>query len=213
MALRTFLKIMLAYVSALVADCVRDIECKIVTSFLGGNFQELAVLRLREMLLKIEMKGRATCKMLDILASMKAHLVYNVQRFVFNNVEIAVVAVTRHCITVFPIPFCMLHSHILRRNHLAIEQCCLGSIPDVVFFDKAESVLNELDIIRIVVNLNTKEFSSLYKTVYTNRKILSSYIDEAGIKEREHSLRLKSLKILIICKLYLVDEIYNFRQI
>ena len=44
LALRTFLQVMLADVSASVADSVRDVKCKVVTSLLGCNAQELAVL-------------------------------------------------------------------------------------------------------------------------------------------------------------------------
>lgn len=44
MTFRTFLQIVLAYVSALVADSVRNIECEVVTSLLGGYAQKLGIL-------------------------------------------------------------------------------------------------------------------------------------------------------------------------
>ena len=43
---RTLLEIVLAYMAALVADCVRDVECEIVTSFLGGYTEQLGILSL-----------------------------------------------------------------------------------------------------------------------------------------------------------------------
>ena len=56
MALRTLLEIVLADVAALVADCVRTVECEVVTSFLCRYTKELRVLSLRQMFLKVEME-------------------------------------------------------------------------------------------------------------------------------------------------------------
>lgn len=46
MTLRTFLEIVLADMSAAVADCVRDVEREIVTSFLCSNTKKLGILSL-----------------------------------------------------------------------------------------------------------------------------------------------------------------------
>ena len=45
-AMRTFLQIAFVYVSAVVADGVRNVESKIVSAFASGHSQQLAVLRL-----------------------------------------------------------------------------------------------------------------------------------------------------------------------
>ena len=42
--MRTFLEVTLVDVSAVVADCIRDIECEVVASFLGSHAQQLAIL-------------------------------------------------------------------------------------------------------------------------------------------------------------------------
>ena len=44
MTLRTFLEVVLADMSTLVADGVRDVECKVVTSFLCCNSEKLGIL-------------------------------------------------------------------------------------------------------------------------------------------------------------------------
>jgi hypothetical protein len=56
-ALRTFLEIVLADVAALVADGVRNVECKVVTSFLCSHAKKLAVLCLCKMFFKVKVKG------------------------------------------------------------------------------------------------------------------------------------------------------------
>lgn len=75
MTFRTFLKIVLAYMTALVADGVRNVECEVVASFLCSHTKKLSILCLRKMLFKVKMKSRATGKMFDILPSMQTHLV------------------------------------------------------------------------------------------------------------------------------------------
>ena len=121
-AFRTFLKVMLAYMSACVADGVRDVECKVVASLDSRNLEKLTVLSFGKMLLQIEMEGGTSCQVFYVFASVQAHLVDYVQRLVFYNVEIAVIAVTRNSISVFLIPFCMLYTDILSRNHLTVEK-------------------------------------------------------------------------------------------
>ena len=44
MALRTFLQVMLADVTAFVADRIRNVEGKVVTSFLSCDTQKLSIL-------------------------------------------------------------------------------------------------------------------------------------------------------------------------
>ena len=125
MTFRTLLKVMLANMAAFVAYRVRNVECEIIASFLSGNTEELAVLGLCKMLLKIEMQCRSTGKMLDIFTAMKTKFVDYVERLVFHNIEIAVVTVSWNYISVFPIPFCMFDADIFCRNHFAVEQCGL----------------------------------------------------------------------------------------
>jgi len=45
-AFRTLVQIMLADMSALVADRIRNVECEVVAAFLGGDTQKLCILGL-----------------------------------------------------------------------------------------------------------------------------------------------------------------------
>jgi hypothetical protein len=57
MTLRTFLEVVLADMSTLVADGVRDVEREVVASFLGSDLKQLGVLSFGEMFLKIKVKS------------------------------------------------------------------------------------------------------------------------------------------------------------
>ena len=57
MTFRTFLEVVLADMSTLVADCVRDVELEVVASFLGSDLKQLGVLSFGEMFLTIKGKS------------------------------------------------------------------------------------------------------------------------------------------------------------
>ena len=144
---------------------------------------------------------------------MQAHLVDDVERLVFNDVEVAVVAVAWNGIAVFPIPFCVFHTYILSRDHLAVEEGCLCAVLLVIFLDESESALYELYVCRVVVDLYAEEFCSLHETVDTDSKVLAADVDEACIEERKHALLLESLEVLVVCELYLVNEVNNLCEV
>ena len=56
-ALRAFLQETLVDVTAVVANRVRDVESEIVTAFAGGYTQQLTVLVLGEVFLKVAVQG------------------------------------------------------------------------------------------------------------------------------------------------------------
>ena len=145
--------------------------------------------------------------MLYVLAAVETELVHDIEGIILNHIEIAVVAVTRHPVAVFAVPLRVFYSHILRRNHLAVEESFLGAILLVVSFDYAEHFLYEFGVLRIVGNFKSEEFRSLYHTVDTYGEILPCDIDVTGIEERKHTLGLKVLEILVVADLYLVHEV------
>ena len=88
--------------------------------------------------------------MLDIGRAMKFELLYYVCIRVFNDIEIAIIAITRDKITVFPIPLGMLNAYILCWYHLAVEQYVLGAILLIILLYKSENCLYKLQVIGIV---------------------------------------------------------------
>ena len=128
MTMRALMEIALVDGSAVVANGVWNVERKIITTFLGCHLEQLAILLLGEVLLKIHVEGRTACEVLNIWCTMELELLYDICVGVLNYIEIAVVAIARNEISVFPIPLRMLYSNILGGNHLAVEQYVLGAI-------------------------------------------------------------------------------------
>ena len=77
--------------TAVVADGIRDIEGEIVTSFDSRYAQELTVLRLAQMLLKVTMERRTSGEVLDVFASVQTEAVKHIEFGILHDVEIAVV--------------------------------------------------------------------------------------------------------------------------
>ena len=127
------MQVSLIYMSAVIADSVRYVECKVVTSFLCGNFQQLFVLHLREVLLKVHVQSRATCEMLNIWRSVHLKLVDDIERLIFHYVEVRIVTVTWYEVAILTVPLSVLDTYVLSRNHLAVEENLLGAILLVEF--------------------------------------------------------------------------------
>ena len=84
----------------------------------------------------------------------------------------------------------MFHTHVLRRNHLAVEHHILRAVLFVLLLDDAEQLLNEMRILRRVFDLQTEELCCLYQTIHTDRQILTADIDVAGVEQRQHAFLL-----------------------
>ena len=73
--------------------------------------------------------------MLYIAASMQTEFIDNIQRFVFYNIEITVITFSECLEACFFIPFSVLHSYILSRNHFAIKQNILCTVLPIISFN------------------------------------------------------------------------------
>ena len=77
--MRALLQIALVDMTAVVADRVGDIEGEVVTSFDSRYAEQLAVLRLAEVLLEVTVQRRTTGEVLDVLTSVETETVEYVE--------------------------------------------------------------------------------------------------------------------------------------
>ena len=123
--------------SAVVADGIRDVECKVVAAFAGGHAQQLSVLFLAEVFFQIAVQCRAAGEMFDIFLPVEAELVQDVGVGVFYDVEVAVIAVAVNLVAVFLIPLGMFHAYVFGGDHLTVEHQFFGAVLLVVFLDES----------------------------------------------------------------------------
>ena len=74
LAVRAFGEISLVDVSAVVAQRVGDVEGEIVTTLLCSYAEEMAILCLRQMLLKIAVERTSACEMVDVATTVETEL-------------------------------------------------------------------------------------------------------------------------------------------
>ena len=207
MTLGAFLEVAFVNVTTVVADGVGDIEGEVVATLFGSHLEQLHVLLLGEVLLKVAVPRRTAGKVLDVGGAMQAEFVEHGERLVLDDVEVTVVAVARHEIAVLAVPFGMLHTHILGGNHLAVEHHILGAVLLVLLLHQTEDGLYELAVLRIVVDGDAHELGSLDQAVDTDGEVLARDVDIAGVEERQHAMSLQVLQVLIIGQLHLVAEV------
>ena len=159
------------------------------------------------MFLQVHVQGRAAREVLDVFAAVQSELVHDVERFVLDDVKIAVVTVAPHLVAVALVPFGMFHSHVLRRNHLAVEHHLLRAVLLVVLFDHSENFLCKTFVIGIVVDRNAEKFGCFDQSVHTDSEVLARHIDIARIEQGQHPLRLHVFQVLVVGQLHLVHQI------
>ena len=142
--MRALLEVALVDIAAIVADSVGDVEGEVVASLLGCHLQQMQILLLGEVFLKVHVEGGATGKVLDVGSTMELELVDDGQRVVFNHIKIAVVAVAGHKVAVLTIPLGVLHTDILGWDHLAVEHYVLRAVFLIILLDEPEDALEAL---------------------------------------------------------------------
>ena len=175
--MRALLEVTLVNSSAIIADGIGDVEREVVATLLSSHAEQLAVLCLRQVLLKVAVQSRSTCQVLNILDSVQTETVNHVKRIILNLVEVAVVAVTRYYIAVLLVPLGILYTHILGWNHLTIEHHTLTAVLLIQFFYDSQNGLHIFCVTRVVTYLYTQELSRLYKSVYANGQVLAADVD------------------------------------
>ena len=104
-AFGAFFQVTLVDMTAVVANGVRNVESEIVAAFAGSHSKQLTVLVLGKVFFKVAVKCRTASKVLDVFLTVKTELIKNIGVRIFNDVEIAVVAVAVHFIAVFLVRF------------------------------------------------------------------------------------------------------------
>ena len=107
----------------------------------------------------------------------------------------------------------MLHTHILGRNHLAVEHHILTAVLLVVLLNQSENTLNEMHIVVVRCDFQSHELSSLYQAVDTNGQVLTVDIDITGIEQRQHTMCLQVFQVFVVGQLHLMAQVDHLAKI
>ena len=173
MAFGALLEVALVDVAAVVADGVGDVEGEVVATLLGSHLQQLHVLLLGEVFLKVAVECGAAGEVLDVVFAMEAELVQNGERLVLDDVEVGVVAVARHEVAVLAVPLGVFDADVLGGDHLAVEHDFLGAVFLVFLLHQAEDGLHELAVFGAVLDGDAHELGSLDEAVDADGEVLA----------------------------------------
>ena len=198
LAVRTLGEVSLVDATTVVAEGVGDVEGEIIAPLDGGDAEEMSILRLGEVLLKVAVEGASSGEMGDVPSAVEAELGNGVDVLVFDDVEVGVVAVARDKIAGLLVPSCVLDADVFSRNHFAVEKEFFGAILLVVAFDEREDIFDKLLIFRVVANGDTEAFCRFDDAVDTDGEVLALDVDVAGIEEREQSSLTHPVEVFVV---------------
>ena len=160
---------MLADMPTALAQGVRDVEGQVIAARLHRGVQQLAILLLGQMLVEVDMAGRASIEVSCEVTPMELQLIQHIDSRIFHPEEIAVVAIARDAEFIGAIPRGILHTLILGRNHLSIEHDSLRSGALVGLVDGLKNSFGISNILRIFrVNRNAQCFRTFDEAVDAN---------------------------------------------
>ena len=151
--------------------------------------------------------------MFDVGRTVQFELVEDGQRVVLYAVEVAVVAVAWHEVSVLTVPFRMFHAHVLGRDHLAVEHRLLGAESLVLLLDQSEYRLYELLVAVVRSYVQTHELRSLYQSVDADGEVLTVDVDVSCIEEWQHVVVQQLLEILVIRQLNFMAQYDHMLQV
>ena len=212
-AVRALGEVALVDATTFVAERVGDVEGEVVAAFHSGHAEEVAVLRLREVLFEVAVEGAAAGEVVDVSTTVEAELLDGIGVFVLYDVEIRVVAVARHVVAVFAIPAGVLDPDVLGGNHFAVEEQILRAVFLVVGLDERENTLNEVAILLIVADGDAEAFGRFDHTIDTDGEILALDVDVAGIEEGKQTAGAHPFQVFVVGHLHFVHQIDDFIEI
>ena len=109
-ALRALLQLVLADISAVVADGVGHIKSEVGAAFMNRVEDQQFILAGGKVLFEVDMAGAAAVEVADIAIAMKSNLIENRCLRIFDDEKIAVITCPRNGKTVRFIPFGILYA-------------------------------------------------------------------------------------------------------
>jgi len=179
------MQVVLGNMAAVIANRIRNIDGPVRTASLDCDIHQFAILVFAQMLFQIQMQGAAAIQILSHFGTVKHELINGFGR-IFDNIEVAVIAITRYHKTIFLVPLGIFHTKIFSWHILGVEHDAIAFIGLVLIVDDLEHLIGEINIALIVRrNGITKELTALDIAVNTNRQELFIQGNISGIIDRQ----------------------------
>ena len=174
--------------AAFVADGDAHVHAEVVAAGLCGDVQERAVAGFGQGFVKVQVQRGAAIKPVHQFFTVQQEFVERVDFFVFDDVEIGVVAVAADFVAVGFVPFGVFHAEVFGGDELSIELHAVVFAGGLVGFEYGfQTALDEVDVIVVVADFDTLRFGGFRHPVDTDGEELFVQRDEACIVNGQHS--------------------------
>ena len=174
--------------AAFVADGDAHVHAEVVAAGLRGNVQERAVAGFRQGFVKVQVQRRAAVEPVHQFFAVQQEFVERVDFFVFDDVEIGVVAFAADFVAVGFVPFGVFHAEVFGGDKLGVELHAVVFAGGLVGFEYGfQTTLDEVDVVVVVADFDALRFGGFRHAVDADGEELFVQRDEACIVNGQHS--------------------------
>ena len=192
--------------AAFVADGDAHVHAEVVAAGLRGDVQERAVAGFGQCFVEVQVQRGAAVEPVHQFFAVQQEFVERVNFFVFDDVEIGVVAFAADFVAVGFVPFGVFHAEVFGGDKFGVEFYTVVLAGGLVGFEYGfQTALDEVDVIVVIADFDALRFGSFRHAVDTDGKELFVQRDEACIVNGQHSGRLVFFHQFAIGVLVFVD--------
>ena len=175
-------------VAAFVADGNTHVHAEVVAAGLRGDVQERAVAGFGQGFVEVQVQRGAAVEPVHQFFAVQQEFVERVDFFVFDDVEIGVVAFAADFVAVGFVPFGVFHAEVFGGDKLGVELHAVVFAGGLVGFEYGfQTALDEVDVIVVVADFDALRFGGFRHPVDTDGEELFVQRDEACIVNGQHS--------------------------
>ncbi len=174
--------------AAFVADGDAYVHAEVVAAGLCGDVQQRAVAGFGQGFVEVQVQRGAAVEPVHQFFAVQQEFIERVDFFVFDDVEIRVVAFAADFVAVGFVPFGVFHAEVFGGDKLGVELHAVVFAGGLVGFKYGlQTALDELDVIVIVADFDALRFGGFRHTVDADGEELFVQRDEARIVNGQHS--------------------------
>ena len=175
-------------VAAFVADGDAHVHAEVVAAGLCGDVQERAVAGFGQGFVKVQVQRGAAVEPVHQFFAVQQEFVERVDFFVFDDVEIGVVAFAADFVAVGFVPFGVFHAEVFSRDKLSVELHAVVFAGGLVGFKYGfQTALDEVDVVVVVADFDALRFGCFRHAVDADGEELFVQRDEACIVNGQHA--------------------------
>ena len=174
--------------AAFVANSDAHVHAEVVAAGLRGDVQERAVAGFGQGFVEVQVQRGATVEPIHQFFAVQQEFVERVDFFVFDDVEIGVVAFAADFVAVGFVPFGVFYAEVFGGDKLGVELHAVMFAGGLVSFKYGfQTTLDEVDVIVVVADFDALRFGCFRHAVDADGEELFVQRDEACIVNGQHS--------------------------